>query len=109
LSLCFINFTFQYTTSGIALVLLVIRIFHIAIDSVCTLPNHSDTDGAITQSQEAINFLKSVLLNQLNICKLFTLMFFNSSNILLVLLDSIILKTTITFSSFNISGKAFIR
>ena len=62
------NLTLPHTTSGIALVLVVINVFHIATASVCTLPNHSDIDGAITQSQEATNFLKSFFENQLKIC-----------------------------------------
>jgi hypothetical protein len=62
-----INLIFPETTSGIAEVLLVIKIFHIATLSVCTDQNHSEIDGAITALQLATITLKFSLLIQSNI------------------------------------------
>gem|GEM_PF-2619109 len=109
----FINLTFHHTTSGIALVFVVIKVFHIATASVCTEPNHSDIDGAITVSQLATIFLSSSFSNPSNICIFCchcnswnNLSFFKT---FFVLLDSIILNTKILSSIFTSSGNAFIR
>jgi hypothetical protein len=70
------NLILPETTSGMAEILLVINIFHIAQASVCTDPNHSDSDGAITQLQVATSSLKSSFFIQLKtwIFVLFTLL-----------------------------------
>jgi hypothetical protein len=108
----FIKLTFHQTTSGIALVFVVINIFHIATASVCTDQNHSEIEGAITQSQLAINFLSSNLLNQLYISNLFFLssylffIIFNFFRINFVLFDSIIFNAIFILFILSMSGIA---
>jgi succinate dehydrogenase/fumarate reductase cytochrome b subunit len=55
----FMNFTFHRTTSGMEAIFVVKRVFPIATLSVCTDPNHSEIDGAMTMSQQAINLRNS--------------------------------------------------
>jgi hypothetical protein len=80
---------------------------------VCTEPNHSDTDGAITQSQDATRVLKLFFEKPLNILILFLVLLFfilfNRFRIFFDLFESMILNTKIVSSSFINSGKASIR
>ena len=59
-----INLTFHRTTSGIEAILVVNNIFDIATLSVCTDPNHSEIDGAMTTSEHAIKSRNSFISNQ---------------------------------------------
>jgi hypothetical protein len=105
----FINLIFQETTSGIADVLLVIKIFPIATLSVCTDPNHSEIDGAITQSQLATINLNWSLLTQLKSWTFSHTNFQIFFKIFELLFESMMLNTNFTFSNFISSGKACTR
>jgi hypothetical protein len=104
-----INLIFHETTSGIAEVLLVIKIFHIATLSVCTDPNHSDIDGAMTQSQLATINLNCSLVTPLKSCTFSQTNLFICFKIFELLFESIILKTNFTLFSFTNSGNACTR
>ncbi|MEI8252939.1 MAG: hypothetical protein WCG25_04245 [bacterium] len=87
------------------------RVLPIATLSVCTDPNHSEIEGAITISEHAIRLRNSSMSNQSKSLILSGLIFMCLSISCLIfsfLLEFIRLKTNFIFGLiFNISGIAF--